>query len=106
MLTSRSSGEHDAARRLKTEFLVQLDGAGTSESTRILVLGATNRHSGLTGGQATQTRSNKQRTEFQSVLDFLVVSGLHLNFSYLSQKHQINCSFHHPAAANLTPLTD
>ena len=43
MLTSRSSGEHDAARRLKTEFLVQLDGAGTSESTRILVLGATNR---------------------------------------------------------------
>ena len=43
MLTSRSSGEHEAARRLKTEFLVQLDGAGTSESTRILLLGATNR---------------------------------------------------------------
>eukprot|EP00438_Fugacium_kawagutii_P029822 Skav200948 [mRNA] locus=scaffold448:69537:76379:- [translate_table: standard] len=44
MLTSRSSGEHDAARRLKTEFLVQLDGAGTAApSTRILLLGATNR---------------------------------------------------------------
>ena len=45
MLTSRSSGEHEAARRLKTEFLVQLDGAGTSDSTRILLLGATNRPS-------------------------------------------------------------
>lgn len=43
MLTSRSSGEHEAARRLKTEFLVQLDGVGTSDSTRILLLGATNR---------------------------------------------------------------
>lgn len=59
MLTSRSSGEHDAARRLKTEFLVQLDGAGTSESTRILVLGATNRHSCYQGAQTTQKRSGQ-----------------------------------------------
>lgn len=59
MLTSRSSGEHDAARRLKTEFLVQLDGAGTSESTRILVLGATNRRSCFQGAQATQKRSDQ-----------------------------------------------
>lgn len=46
MLTSRSSGQHEASLRLKTEFLVQLDGAATGGGgtvDRILVLGATNR---------------------------------------------------------------
>eukprot|EP00878_Enallax_costatus_P033921 GHUV01037505.1.p1 GENE.GHUV01037505.1~~GHUV01037505.1.p1 ORF type:complete len:459 (+),score=132.43 GHUV01037505.1:367-1743(+) len=45
LLSARSSGEHDAARRLKTEFLVQFDGvagAGASEA-RVIVIGATNR---------------------------------------------------------------
>ena len=42
ILTKRSSEEHDASRRLKTEFLIQLDGVGSS-NTRILVIGATNR---------------------------------------------------------------
>ena len=42
MLTSRSSTENEAARRVKTEFLVQLDGVGSSQG-RILVIGATNR---------------------------------------------------------------
>ena len=42
ILSERSAGEHDASRRLKTEFLVQFDGvAGGSE--RIVVIGATNR---------------------------------------------------------------
>ena len=42
MLTARSSTENEAARRVKTEFLVQLDGVGSSQG-RILVIGATNR---------------------------------------------------------------
>merc|ERR1719454_1271126 len=35
------SGESDAARRIKTEFLAQMDGVGKS-SAQVLVLGATN----------------------------------------------------------------
>ncbi|VEU40543.1 unnamed protein product [Pseudo-nitzschia multistriata] len=38
---SRSEGESDSMRRVKTEFLVQMDGVGKSDS-RVLVLGATN----------------------------------------------------------------
>ncbi|DBA04352.1 TPA: hypothetical protein N0F65_002114 [Lagenidium giganteum] len=43
LLTQRSSEENEASRRMKTEFLVQLDGAGTKASDVILVVGATNR---------------------------------------------------------------
>lgn len=38
---SRSEGESDSARRIKTEFLVQMDGVGKG-GTNVLVLGATN----------------------------------------------------------------
>jgi len=38
---SRSEGENDSTRRVKTEFLVQMDGVG-KESQGILILGATN----------------------------------------------------------------
>lgn len=43
LLTQRTDGENEASRRIKTEFLVQLDGAATSAEDRILVIGATNR---------------------------------------------------------------
>lgn len=43
LLTQRSADENEASRRIKTEFLVQLDGAGSGPDDKILVLGATNR---------------------------------------------------------------
>jgi SpoVK/Ycf46/Vps4 family AAA+-type ATPase len=43
LLTQRKDDENEATRRIKTEFLVQFDGCGTSSEDRILMIGATNR---------------------------------------------------------------
>ncbi|CAM9348968.1 fidgetin-like protein 1 isoform X2 [Lampetra fluviatilis] len=43
LLSQRADGEHDSSRRIKTEFLVQLDGATTARDERVLLVGATNR---------------------------------------------------------------
>jgi vacuolar protein-sorting-associated protein 4 len=41
LCTSRSEGESEASRRIKTEFLVQMDGVGSNQAG-VLILGATN----------------------------------------------------------------
>ncbi|XP_044757441.1 fidgetin-like protein 1 [Coccinella septempunctata] len=43
LLSQRSDTEHESSRRIKTEFLVQLDGATTDNEERLLLVGATNR---------------------------------------------------------------
>ncbi|KAJ8980165.1 hypothetical protein NQ317_011409, partial [Molorchus minor] len=44
LLSERSNNEHEASRRLKTEFLVEFDGLPSNpESEKILVMAATNR---------------------------------------------------------------
>jgi SpoVK/Ycf46/Vps4 family AAA+-type ATPase len=43
LLSARGNNEHAAARRIKTEFLVQLDGCAAHAGANIVVLAATNR---------------------------------------------------------------
>ncbi|VUZ49460.1 unnamed protein product [Hymenolepis diminuta] len=43
LLSQRSETEHESSRRIKTEFLVQLDGVSTGSEERLLLIGATNR---------------------------------------------------------------
>ncbi|XP_050718311.1 spastin-like isoform X3 [Eriocheir sinensis] len=43
LLCERREGEHEASRRLKTEFLVEFDGLKSDAEEKILIMGATNR---------------------------------------------------------------
>ncbi|KAG0713919.1 Spastin [Chionoecetes opilio] len=43
LLCDRREGEHEASRRLKTEFLVEFDGLKSEAEEKILIMGATNR---------------------------------------------------------------
>jgi vacuolar protein-sorting-associated protein 4 len=42
LCSARTEGESEGTRRIKTEFLIQMDGCGKETGGRILVLGATN----------------------------------------------------------------
>eukprot|EP00698_Gefionella_okellyi_P011874 TRINITY_DN3159_c0_g1_i2.p1 TRINITY_DN3159_c0_g1~~TRINITY_DN3159_c0_g1_i2.p1 ORF type:complete len:405 (+),score=92.34 TRINITY_DN3159_c0_g1_i2:470-1684(+) len=43
LLCQRSGNDFEASRRLKTEFLIHMDGAATNPDDRVLIVGATNR---------------------------------------------------------------
>jgi spastin len=43
ILSKRSENDNDAAKRLKTEFLIQFDGLGSNSEAKLLVIAATNR---------------------------------------------------------------
>lgn len=43
LLSCRNDSEQEGSRRIKTEFLVQMDGTATNPDDRILLIGATNR---------------------------------------------------------------
>ena len=60
LLCARSDADQEASRRIKTEFLVQLDGANTfgTEEARILIIGATNRPNDL--DEAVRRRLSKR----------------------------------------------
>lgn len=47
LLSSRNDSEQEGSRKIKTEFLVQIDGAATNPDDRILLIGATNRPNDL-----------------------------------------------------------
>ncbi|KAL1506000.1 hypothetical protein ABEB36_005438 [Hypothenemus hampei] len=73
LLTQRNETEHESTRRIKTEFLVQLDGATTDNEERLLVIGATNRPQEL--DEAARRRFVKRLyiplPEYQARIDLL-----------------------------------
>lgn len=43
ILGARGEGQHEASRRLETEFLAQMDGVANGQEERVVLIGATNR---------------------------------------------------------------
>jgi SpoVK/Ycf46/Vps4 family AAA+-type ATPase len=91
ILSARSDSEHEASRRLKTEFLLQFDGISSGKDDRILLLAASNRPQEL--DQAALRRLVKRiyiplpepKTR-KSLLDHLLISTPHiLSYHQLDQ---------------------
>ncbi len=74
LLSSRSEGEVDASRKIKTEFLVQMDGAATDGNDRLLLIGATNRPQEL-------DEAMRRRFVFPTIL--------RLNFTDITSKNRL-----------------
>ncbi|KAJ3337969.1 hypothetical protein HDU91_001339, partial [Kappamyces sp. JEL0680] len=91
LLTSRTEGEQEATRRMKTEFLVQFDGCGTDASgkrvgaqpDRILMIGATNRPGEI--DEAARRRFRKKLyiplPEFEARMSLLQTTLMSQNYS-------------------------
>jgi SpoVK/Ycf46/Vps4 family AAA+-type ATPase len=83
LLTQRKADENEASRRIKTEFLVQLDGTGTTGQGRVLVIGATNRPQEL--DEAARRRFTKrlyiplpEESDREMLLQVLLQSNNHI----------------------------
>lgn len=107
LLCERREGEHDASRRLKTEFLIEFDGVQSGGDDRVLVMGATNRPQEL--DEAVLRRFAKrvyvalpaEETRFQLLKNLLEKHGDPLTLRELSQLARVTEGY---SGSDLTSL--
>ncbi|XP_070833488.1 spastin-like isoform X2 [Chaetodon trifascialis] len=107
LLCERREGEHDASRRLKTEFLIEFDGVQSGGDDRVLVMGATNRPQEL--DEAVLRRFAKrvyvalpaEETRFKLLKNLLEKHGSPLTRSELSRLARITEGY---SGSDLTSL--